>query len=132
MKIAETVVHVLLLLSAVTPIKGIRSSDDKKFDQFEACAGQDGIVLRSDADVGVDPTGWFVYSGSLIFCCAGLPYAVTCTEMMMGYCNCPMTLNDYNTSNIVCYARTCTSQVLATPILNGKFLRGQCEVLLIC
>jgi hypothetical protein len=132
MKLAKTAIHALLLLSvlpAVTPLQGIpngrsSSSSSKHFDQFQACAGQDGLVLSSDADVGADHLdGWFAYSGSLIFCCAGLPYAVTCSEMMLGYCRCPAvetTTNDYDyITNIVCYARTCGSQVVATPILNG-------------
>jgi hypothetical protein len=129
MKLAATVIHVLLVLfSAVmsrTTIEGINST--KNFDQFAACADQDSIVLRSEADVGANTTdGWFAYSGSLIFCCAGLPYAVTCTEMMLGYCSCPVpttltnvSASDFDTS-VVCYARTCGSEVLATPILFGK------------
>jgi hypothetical protein len=144
MKLAETVmIHVValrLFVSAVgttSIVEGTTnntSSDKNKkknFDQFQACAGQDAIVLNSDADVGADPVdGWFAYSGSLIFCCAGLPYAVTCTEMMLGYCDCPLPASLSNatdsdiTTSTVCYARTCGSAVVATPILFGKKKRS--------
>ncbi len=46
------------------------------FDQYEACKGQDSIVLRSDASVGASPDGVSVYAGGMIFCCAGQPYDV--------------------------------------------------------
>jgi len=88
------------------------------FDQNQVCHGKDSVVLKSDGDTGADPEGWFVYSGSLIVCCEGIPYDVYCSEMLTGYCDCPINadnpFSEFDTS-VACYGRNCTSEILATP-----------------
>ena len=54
------------------------------FSQSQVCEGKSDVVLASQADARADPDGWFVYSGGLIFCCAGQPMDVTCSEMLVG------------------------------------------------
>jgi hypothetical protein len=73
----------LALLASVALLPGVQSFGGT-FDQNEVCRGKDSVVLKSDGDAGADPDGWFVYSGSLIFCCEGNPYDVMCSEMMEG------------------------------------------------
>lgn len=47
------------------------------FDVYETCRGKDSVVLSGkDQDARADPDGYFVYSGSMFFCCAGRPYGV--------------------------------------------------------
>jgi uncharacterized membrane protein len=53
------------------------------FSQFEACEGKSNVVLAAQGDAGADPEGWFVFSGGMIFCCAGKPLTVLCAEMLV-------------------------------------------------
>jgi len=116
------------LASPAAAMPGYRGT----FDQDEACKGQDGIVLKSDADAGTMPNGYFVYSGGLIFCCSGRAFDVMCSEMMEGYCECAEDIKATNEDELLqttdkeyteivktCYAQKCTSQIKATPIKDG-------------
>ena len=112
----------LLLLLATCLKLGLGQGFGGSFNQFEACAGKDSIVLKSDGDVLAGDDGWSVYNGGLIFCCDGIPYDALCSELLIGYCDCPTdeptTESEYETS-VACYARHCTDKIIASPIEAG-------------